>query len=140
MGERFGGEAVGGGRLGGGFGGERLRIGECIDAVFEADPGDEGGAEGEVEETFVGDGEDDEGGRESEENDDEAVEVVIVGADFVNEGKAEGGCQSQPSDDLTAWGKTLFGLKRRDARTCDDDCKEDESDLNAHNRTRNEVR
>ena len=37
--------------------------------MFEADPGDEGHAVGEVEEAFVGDGEDNEGRREGQEND-----------------------------------------------------------------------
>lgn len=43
----MGGEGVGCG------GSVWFRVGECVDAVFEADPGDEGGAEGEVEESFV---------------------------------------------------------------------------------------
>ncbi len=61
-----------------------------VDVVFEADPGDEGGAEGEVEEAFVGDGEDDEDGGEGEEVDGEAVEVVVVGLEAVEEGDGEG--------------------------------------------------
>lgn len=60
--------------------------------MFEADPGDEGGAEREVEEPFVGDGEDDEGGGKSEENNNEAMEVVVIWTEFVDERKAEGGC------------------------------------------------
>ena len=58
--------------------------------VFEADPGDEGGAEGEVEEAFVGDCEDDEDGGEGEEDDDEAVEVVVVWLEAVEEGDGQG--------------------------------------------------
>lgn len=46
--------------------------------VFEADPGDEGGAEGEVEESLVGDCKEDEGRGKGEEDDDEAVEIVVV--------------------------------------------------------------
>ena len=49
-----------------------------VDVVFESNPGDEGDAEYEVEESFVGDGEDDEDWGECEEDDDEAVEVVVV--------------------------------------------------------------
>ena len=52
--------------------------GVLVDMMFETDPGDEGGAEGKVEESFVGDGQDDEDGREGEEDDDEAVEIVII--------------------------------------------------------------
>lgn len=40
----------------------------CVDVVFEADPRDDGAGEDEVEETFVGDGEDDEDGAEGEED------------------------------------------------------------------------
>ena len=58
--------------------------------MFETDPGDEGGAEGEVEESFVGDGQDDEDGREGEEDDDEAVEIVVVWLETVEEGYGEG--------------------------------------------------
>lgn len=46
--------------------------------MFEADPGDEGGAEGEVEESLVGDCEDDEDRGEGEEDDNKAVEIVVV--------------------------------------------------------------
>jgi len=49
-----------------------------VDCVFEADPGEEGYAEGEVEEAFIGDGEEDERGREGEENYDEPVKVVVI--------------------------------------------------------------
>ena len=58
--------------------------------VFETDPGDEGGAEGEVEEAFVGDCEDDEDRGESEEHYDEAVEVVVVWLEAMKEGDGEG--------------------------------------------------
>lgn len=57
--------------------------------MFETYPGDEGGAEGEVEESFVGNGQDDEDGREGEEDDDEAVEIVIIWLEAVEEGYAE---------------------------------------------------
>jgi len=57
-----------------------------VDAVFETHPGDEGRAEGEVKEAFVGDGEDDEDGREGEEDDYEAVEIVVVWSEAVHEG------------------------------------------------------
>lgn len=57
--------------------------------VFETYPGDEGGAESEVEESFVGDGQDDENGREGEEDDDEAVEIVVVGLETIEEGYGE---------------------------------------------------
>lgn len=50
VGEGFGVQGWGGwGRWGGGDG-------VVVDVVFETHPGDEGGAEGEVEEAFVGDG------------------------------------------------------------------------------------
>lgn len=48
-----------------------------MDAVFEADPAEEGDGDGEVKEPFVGDGKDDEEGAEGEEGDGEAVEVVV---------------------------------------------------------------
>jgi hypothetical protein len=54
--------------------------------VLEAHPGEEEDAEGEVEEAFVGDGEDDEGWGKGEEDDDEAVDVVGVGLEAVEEG------------------------------------------------------
>jgi len=37
-------------------------VGEGVDVVFEADPRDDCGGEGKIEEAFVGDGEDDEYG------------------------------------------------------------------------------
>lgn len=51
--------------------------------VFKTDPGDEGSAKGEVEKSFVGEGENDEGWRKGEEDDDEAMEVVIVRVETV---------------------------------------------------------
>ena len=58
--------------------------------VFEPHPGDEGGAEGEVEESFVGDGQDDEDWREGQKDDDEAVEVVVVWLKTVEEWYGQG--------------------------------------------------
>ena len=56
-----------------------------VDCVFEAYPCYEGDAVCEVEEAFVGDGEDDEEGREGEENDHQSVEVVVVWLETVEE-------------------------------------------------------
>ena len=56
-----------------------------MDLVFESDPGDEEGAERDVEKAFVGDGEDYEGRGEGEEDDDKAVEVVVVWLGSVQE-------------------------------------------------------
>ena len=58
--------------------------------VFEAHPGDKCRAESEVEEAFVGDGEDDEDRREGEEDDDQSVEVVVVWLEAVEEGYRKG--------------------------------------------------
>lgn len=85
----------GGERFEGRYGGDWRRVfdvgrGEGVDVVFETDPGDEGNAEGEVEEAFVGYGEDDEDGGEGKEHDDEAVEVVIVWLEAVEEGNGKG--------------------------------------------------
>lgn len=75
-----------------------------MDAVFEADPAEEGDGDGEVEEAFVGDGEDDEEWSEGEECDREAVEVVVAGLQSVEEGYDEGCDQREPSYDLcTEW-------------------------------------
>lgn len=60
---------------------------------------------------------------------------MIVWTEFVDERQAERGHQCEPSNSLTAQGKTLLGLKRGDAGVCDDDCEQNESDLDAHNRT-----
>lgn len=57
-----------------------------MDVVFETDPSDEGGAEDEIKESFVGYGEDDEDWGEGQEDDDEAVEVVIIGLKTMEEG------------------------------------------------------
>ena len=56
-----------------------------MDAVFEADPAEEGDCDGEVEETFVGDGEDHEERAKREECDGEAVEVVVLGLQGMQE-------------------------------------------------------
>ncbi len=63
------------------------------------------------------------------------MQVVIVWTEFVDERKAERGYECEPSDNLITQGKTLLGLKRGNAGACDDDCEQNESDLNAHNRT-----
>lgn len=107
--------------------------------MFEADPGNEGGAEGEVEEPFIGDGEDYEGWRECETNDDEAVKVMVVWTKFVDKEKGQRGYQCQPSDNLTAQRKALLGLKGGDAGARDNDGEQDESDLNAHDRARDVI-
>ena len=54
--------------------------------VFEADPGNDCGGKDEVEEAFVGDGEDYEDGAEGEEDYCEAVEVVGACAEGMEEG------------------------------------------------------
>lgn len=82
-----------------------------MDAVFEADPAEEGDGDGEVEEAFVGDGEDDEEGTEGEECDGEAVEVVVAGLQNVEEGNDEGRDEREPSYDLCTQGQTLFRLQ-----------------------------
>lgn len=51
----------------------------CEDPVFQFDPDQEGDAEHDVEEAFIGDGEDDECGGERQEDNDESMEVVAVG-------------------------------------------------------------
>ena len=67
------------------------RRGVVVDVVFETHPGDEGGAEGEVEESFVGNGEDDEDGRKGQEDDDESVEIVVIWVETVEERNRQGG-------------------------------------------------
>ena len=57
--------------------------------MFETYPGDEGGAKCEVEESFVGDGQDDEDGREGEKDDDEAMEIMVIWLVAVEEGYGE---------------------------------------------------
>lgn len=92
MGEGLGGEGLGcGGSVGACGWRDGFRVREGVDTVFEADPGDQGGAEGEIEESFVRDGEDDEGGGECEEDDNQAVEVMIVWTELVDKRKAERG-------------------------------------------------
>lgn len=56
-----------------------------VDFVFQTDPGYERDAESEVKESFVGDGEKNEDGREGQEDDHQAVEVVVVGLKTVQE-------------------------------------------------------
>ena len=46
--------------------------------VLKSDPGDKRGAEGQVEESFVGDGENDKDWRKSEKHYDESVKIVIL--------------------------------------------------------------
>ncbi len=46
---------------------------DIIDTMFEADPGNEGGAEGKIEKAFVRDGKNDKDGREGEEDDHKAM-------------------------------------------------------------------
>ena len=53
--------------------------------MFETNPCNKSSAEGEVEKTFVGKGEDDKGWRKCEEDDDEAMEVVVVWVETVEE-------------------------------------------------------
>lgn len=66
-----------------------MAVGVHVDVVFHADPGYEGEAEGEVEESLVGDCEDDERWCEGEEQDDQAVEVVVVRLEAVEEWDGE---------------------------------------------------
>lgn len=54
-----------------------------VDFVLETHPGEESDAEGEVEESLVGDRKDDEDRGESEEHDEQAVEVVVLGLQSV---------------------------------------------------------
>ena len=82
-----------------------------MDAVFEADPAEEGDGDGEVEEAFVGDGEDDEEGAEREECDGEAVEVVVAGLQSVEEGDDEGCYECEPSHDLCTQWQALLRLQ-----------------------------
>ena len=56
-----------------------------VNAVFEADPGEEGYGDGEVEEAFVGDCEDDEEWSEGQEDDGEAVEIMVARSEGVKE-------------------------------------------------------
>lgn len=54
---------------------------EGVNVVLEADPGDDSGGKDEVEETFVGDGENHKDGAEGKEDDSQAMEVVGVSAE-----------------------------------------------------------
>lgn len=53
--------------------------------MFEADPGEEGQGDGEVEEAFVGYGKDDEERAKGEEDDGQAVEVMVAWSKSVQE-------------------------------------------------------
>lgn len=66
-----------------------MGCGVGVDVVFEADPSDEGGAEYEVEKAFIRDREDDEDRGEGEEDNNKAVEVILVGLHAVEEWDGE---------------------------------------------------
>lgn len=53
--------------------------------MLQADPSNQGGTENEVEEAFVGDGENDEDRGEREADYDESVEVVVVWSETMEE-------------------------------------------------------
>lgn len=53
--------------------------------MLQADPSNQGGTENEVEEAFVGDGENDEDRGEGEADYDESVEVVVVWSETMEE-------------------------------------------------------
>ena len=93
--------------------------------MLHSDPRHQRDGEDEVEETFVGDGEDDEGRSEAEEDDHESVEVVIVWFQTVEEGNGEGEDEDEPADDLVADRKAFFGLERRDGRAGDQHCEKE---------------
>jgi hypothetical protein len=57
--------------------------------VLQADPSNQGGTENEVEEAFVGDGENDEDRGEGEADYDESVEVVVVWSETMEEWEGE---------------------------------------------------
>lgn len=103
-----------------------------MDTVFEADPAEEGDGDGEVEEAFVGDGEDDEEGSKGEEGDGEAVEVVVAGLQSVQEGYDEGCDEREPAYDLRAQWQALLRLQGEDAGARDKHGEGDESDLGTH--------
>ena len=74
--------------------------------MFKPDPGYKGGAKGEVKETFIGNGEENEDRGESEEDDDETVEIVVVWLQGMQEGHCEGcDCCKFVSKDETRLGK-----------------------------------
>ena len=110
-----------------------------MDAVFEADPAEEGDGDGEVEEAFVRNCEDDEEGTESEESDGEAVEVVVARLQSVQEGYDERCDQRDPSYDLRAQWQSLLRLQGEDAGACDEHGESDESDLSTHDGARDAV-
>lgn len=62
-----------------------------LNAVFESDPGHECYRDGKVEETLVGDGQDDEERAESEEGDSQSVQVVVFGSQRMEERHDQGG-------------------------------------------------
>lgn len=62
---------------------------EIVDVMFKTNPGDEGRAEGEVEKSFVGDGEDDENWRERQEYYYQSMEIVVVRLKPMQEGHSE---------------------------------------------------
>lgn len=111
-----------------------------MDAVLEADPAEEGDCDGEVEEAFVRDGEDDEERAEGKEGDCEAVEVVVLRLERVEERHHERGNQSPPSGDLGTKRQALLRLERAHAGTGDQHCQSDESNLHTHNGARDTVR
>lgn len=61
-----------------------------VDGMLQADPRDQRHAEYEVEQSLVGDGEDDECRRECEKDDHQSVQVVAVGVESVEERKKNG--------------------------------------------------
>ena len=61
-----------------------------VDSVFESHPADECDCDCEVEESFVGDCEDDEEWSEGEEDDGKSVEIVISGTQRMGEREDEG--------------------------------------------------
>lgn len=52
---------------------------EAVNCVLQSDPGQECRTESEVKETFIRNGQEDERGRKCEEDDHQAVKVVVVG-------------------------------------------------------------
>jgi hypothetical protein len=57
----------------------------CVDVVLHTDPGEKSQAKGKVEEAFVGDGEDYEHRREGQEDDEEAMEVMVARLEAMEE-------------------------------------------------------
>lgn len=60
------------------------------DAVLKPHPGYEGAAESEVEQSFVGDGEDDEHGGQGKEDDHQTMQIVIVWLQSMGEWQYKG--------------------------------------------------